>query len=158
MNARAFIDGLKANHPNNLPTEQAEKDMLRVLFRLGFAPEQLQRLYDETLRICNFFPKIYDLDVAISNLSLVSPKSDATGRTKQQIQQWDREEKDCITLQQWLHECGGMEEIRRECDGDEHKIAKRLQYMGMAVNAAAEKHREISDYDDSMFSETLDDL
>jgi hypothetical protein len=69
-----LLDGLKANYNQALhPTETQEKDMLRVLRNIGYSEPQLDLIYDELLRTCEYFPKIFDIHNAGSTLRLARP-------------------------------------------------------------------------------------
>lgn len=77
MNSKGVIDGLKANYPAGLhPSEQQQRDMMRTMKALKYGPVELQKLYDELLRRCEFFPKVADIISCASAIALpLRPKT-----------------------------------------------------------------------------------
>ena len=131
MDVKTLIEGLKNNYPVGVhPTEIAEKDFLRTLRNMGFAPDQLDKLYDELLASCSFFPKVFDIHSAVFKLGLVRPEQDAVQRTANMLEGYQDHVGKELTFREWLGR-GGYETICRECSNDQEKIQRRLAAMGI---------------------------
>lgn len=152
MNSKEFIDGLLANYPENLhPKAEAQRDMLRILFGLGFAPDQLQSLYDDTLRCCRYFPLVADIMACVERLGFVSQRNKTTAlqATQHLLTGLQDHSAGALTFREWLDGAGGgRAEIAEQCGHDPEKIRKRMELMNVFDDRTG--IRLIADYDDSI--------
>jgi hypothetical protein len=131
MNLERMYDGIMANYPASThPQENGKRDFIRTLKNFGFSDSQYDKLYDELLASCDFFPKVHDLYRCVKKLALERPGTNEALRTKQLLDAQKESEKDGITFNEWLYG-GGYEEIIEDCHGDMQKVHKRLNLMGV---------------------------
>jgi hypothetical protein len=141
MNIQHLISGLKANYPESThPSANAEKDFVRVLLNMGFTESQLDMLYDELLRVCQFFPKIYDIHTAKGNLGLQSKRQSEVERTKAELEAQEAYDGTAMTFKEWLND-GGMEFIHDQFNGDEQKIHEHLAMLGALDQPVMERKK-----------------
>lgn len=166
MNSKEFITGLKANWPVSLhPTEYSEKDLIRTLRTLHYNPNQLQKIYDEVLKECEYFPKIHDIIRAANKFcfptsekkSLPDPvfkyfEKDGYSYAKKIENRYPetREEEQ----ERWNKEAISVDEARRL-----GYIDKIERVLGIRIDSVKDLHMEIkpmkqeqkllADYDDS---------
>ena len=135
MEISKVLEGLKANYAPGLhPTEVAERDFVRTLRNMGFQTDQLDRLYDELLSSCDFFPKVFDVHQAVLKLGLTRPERNQLNKTKELLDDYSRKDRGGMTFREWFHN-GGYEFICRDCGHDQVKIRRRLQVMGIPLHA-----------------------
>jgi hypothetical protein len=169
MNAKILMAGLKANYATGLhPSDLHEQDFIRTLRNMGYGPEQLELLYNELLKTCEFFPKVFDIHRCAGALNLKRPGKTELDTTRELIDGFADHKDGAMTFQEWLAD-GGMDQIMQDCNYDERKIAQRLAMMGVLARPIpdepekSKKHKsdfefiagELPSYD---FPERIDDL
>jgi len=71
VNAKELVDTLCKHYPEGLlPDPQVIADLVKTVRKLSYGPKQIEQLYEELTRECNFFPRTYDVISAASKLSL----------------------------------------------------------------------------------------
>jgi hypothetical protein len=144
MNSRELINGLKANYPESTyPSELHEKDMLRTIMNFGYTSTDLSNLYDELLKTCNYFPKVFDIHRCSQALGINSHKIDSEelNKTRELLKSYNNHEEGTMSFKDWING-GGIAQIRRDCDYDEVKVQKILNIMGAAVRQEAPREEK----------------
>jgi len=69
VNAREFIDRLVGSCPSQLkPSDEAVEDLMKCIKGLRYNGKQLGEVYDEVLKVTEYFPKPYHIIEASSRL------------------------------------------------------------------------------------------
>jgi len=134
MKIEKLIEGLKANYPESQhPTEVRQKDFVRTLKNMGLSAEQHELLYNELLRKCEFFPKVYDLHAVVGSLAIERSENTAVSRTRKMLTEREMiESEGGVTFREWLRD-GGLQQIIEDCGGDMARVKKVLGVMGVSA-------------------------
>jgi len=97
---------------------------------MAFNDMQHDKLYDELLATCEFFPRIADLYRCVNKLALERADQNDATRTRRMLDEQKDSYEGGITFNQWLYG-GGYEEIVEDCHGDMKKVRARLNLMGV---------------------------
>ncbi len=131
MTSKDLLEGIKANYPTSThPTELGERDFIRSVRSFGFIDSQLDKLYDELLATCDFFPKVHDLYRCVKKLGLERIEQNQVNQTRKMLDEQADSYTGGITFNQWLYS-GGYEEIVQDCHGNMKKVRARLNLMGV---------------------------
>jgi len=150
MNAREFVVRLLDAYPPALhPTEVATKDLERLIDSLHFNNSQMQILYDEAIKISEYFPKPFNIYAACEKIPTQTKKE----YLKPNLEK-ERLAYGALTFTEWLAQ-GGREQIAEDCQGDQSKIWRIMGILESVERSAEERSgvktlTQVSDYDDSI--------